>query len=110
MVIRGGENVYPREVEGFLFKHPKVAAVQVFGVPDARSGEELAAWIITKPGQSCTEDEIREFCKDQIAHYKAPRYIRFVDELPVTVTGKPQKFIMCEVMVRELGLTAASTA
>jgi fatty-acyl-CoA synthase len=110
MVIRGGENVYPREVEEFLFKHPKVAAVQVFGVPDARRGEELAAWIITKPGQSCTEDEIREFCKDQIAHYNAPRYICFVDELPVTVTGKPQKFIMREVMVRELGLTAASTA
>ncbi len=110
MVIRGGENVYPREVEEFLFKHPKVAAVQVFGVPDARRGEELAAWIITKPGQSCTEDEIREFCKDQIAHYKVPRYIRFVDDLPVTVTGKPQKFVMREAMMRELGLTSPATA
>jgi fatty-acyl-CoA synthase len=110
MVIRGGENVYPREVEEFLFRHPKVAAVQVFGVPDARYGEELAAWIITKPGQSCTEDEVREFCREQIAHYKVPRYIRFVDELPVTVTGKPQKFVMREAMVRELGLLAAPTS
>jgi fatty-acyl-CoA synthase len=110
MVIRGGENVYPREVEEFLFTHPKVAAVQVFGVPDARYGEELAAWIITKPGQSCTEDEIRAFCREQIAHYKVPRYIRFVEELPVTVTGKPQKFIMREAMVRELGLMPPATA
>jgi fatty-acyl-CoA synthase len=110
MVIRGGENVYPREVEEFLFRHPKVAAVQVFGVPDAKYGEELAAWIITKPGHSCTEDEIRDFCRDQIAHYKVPRYIRFVQELPVTVTGKPQKFIMRETMMRELGLKPAATA
>jgi fatty-acyl-CoA synthase len=110
MVIRGGENVYPREVEEFLFTHPLVAAVQVFGVPDARYGEELAAWIITKPGQSCTEDQIREFCREQIAHYKVPRYIRFVDELPVTVTGKPQKFVMREAMVRELGLVPPATA
>jgi fatty-acyl-CoA synthase len=110
MVIRGGENVYPREVEEFLFRHPKVAAVQVFGVPDSKYGEELAAWIIAKPGQSCTEDEIRAFCRDQIAHYKVPRYIRFVQELPVTVTGKPQKFLMREAMVRELGLKIAPTA
>ncbi len=110
MVIRGGENIYPREVEEFLFTHPKVAAVQVFGVPDVRRGEELAAWIITKPGQSCTEDEIREFCREQIAHYKVPRYIRFVDDLPVTVTGKPQKFVMREAMVRELGLVSMPTA
>ena len=110
MVIRGGENVYPREVEEFLFTHPKVAAVQVFGVPDVRYGEELAAWIITKPGQSCTEDEVREFCRDQIAHYKVPRYIRFVQELPVTVTGKPQKFVMREAMVHELGLASMPTA
>ena len=110
MVIRGGENIYPREIEEFLFRHPKVAAVQVFGVPDARYGEELAAWIILKPGQACTEDEIRDFCRDQIAHYKVPRYIRFVEELPVTVTGKAQKFVMREAMMRELGLTAAATA
>ncbi|WP_128000263.1 AMP-binding protein [Piscinibacter defluvii] len=110
MVIRGGENVYPREVEEFLFRHPKIAAVQVFGVPDARYGEELCAWIITRPDTACTEDEVRDFCRDQIAHYKVPRYIRFVDELPVTVTGKPQKFLMREAMVRELGLSAAATA
>jgi fatty-acyl-CoA synthase len=110
MVIRGGENVYPREVEEFLFTHPKVAAVQVFGVPDVRYGEELAAWIITKPGQACSEDEIREFCREQIAHYKVPRHIRFVQELPVTVTGKPQKFVMREAMVRELGLASMPKA
>jgi fatty-acyl-CoA synthase len=110
MVIRGGENVYPREVEEFLFRHPKVAAVQVFGVPDARYGEELCAWIITKPGQACTEDEIRTFCREQIAHYKMPRYIRFVEELPVTVTGKPQKFLMRDAMMRELGLALQASA
>ncbi|MGE5336374.1 MAG: AMP-binding protein [Gemmatimonadota bacterium] len=110
MVIRGGENVYPREVEEFLFRHPKVATVQVFGVPDERYGEELAAWIVTKPGVTCTEEEIRDFCRDQIAHYKVPRYVRFVQELPVTVTGKPQKFLMREAMVRELGLRAVDTA
>ncbi len=104
VVIRGGENIYPREVEEFLFRHPKVAAVQVFGVPDARYGEALCAWIITRPGMACTEDEIRAFCHDQIAHYKVPRHLRFVDDLPVTVTGKPQKFLMREAMVRELGL------
>jgi fatty-acyl-CoA synthase len=100
MLIRGGENVYPREVEEFLFRHPKVAAVQVFGVPDARYGEELCAWIITKPGQACTEDEIRAFCRDQIAHYKVPRYIRFVNEMPMTITGKVQKFVLRERFAR----------
>ena len=110
MVMRGGENIYPREVEEYLFRHPKVAAVQVFGIPDARYGEELCAWIITKSGASCTEDEIRAFCREQIAHYKVPRYIRFVEELPVTVTGKPQKFVMREAMMRELGLRLASAA
>jgi fatty-acyl-CoA synthase len=110
MVIRGGENVYPREVEEFLFRHPKVAAVQVFGVPDAFYGEELAAWIVTRPGHVCTEDEIRDFCRDQIARCKVPRYIRFVDELPVTATGKPQKFVMRAAMMRELGLKEVATA
>ena len=81
-----------------------------FGVPDARYGEELCAWIITKPGQACTEDEIRAFCRDQIAHYKQPRWIRFVDELPVTVTGKPQKFLMRDAMMRELGLSVQASA
>ncbi|MFN0182334.1 MAG: AMP-binding protein, partial [Aquabacterium sp.] len=110
MVIRGGENVYPREVEEYLFRHPKVAAVQVFGVPDPKYGEELAAWIILRPGQHASDDEIRGWCREQIAHYKVPRYIRFVAELPVTVTGKPQKFVMREAMVRELGLTQTPTA
>ena len=110
MVIRGGENIYPREVEEFLFRHPKVAVVQVFGVPDAHFGEELAAWIIVKAGHACTEDEIRDFCHGQIARYKVPRYIRFVTELPVTVSGKPQKFVMREAMMRELGLKTVATA
>lgn len=110
MVIRGGENLYPREIEEFLFRHPKVQAVQVFGVPDPKYGEELCAWIVLKPGQSATEDEIREFCRDQIAHYKIPRYVRFVDDMPMTVTGKVQKFVMRETMIRELGLEPAATA
>jgi len=110
MVIRGGENIYPREIEEFLFRYPKIAAVQVFGVPDERYGEELCAWIITRPGMACTEDEVREFCRDQIAHYKQPRYIRFVDELPVTVTGKVQKFVMRDAMMQELGLSLVENA
>lgn len=110
MVIRGGENLYPREIEEFLFRHPKVQAVQVFGVPDPKYGEELCAWIVLKPGQSATEDEIRGFCRDQIAHYKIPRYVRFVDDMPMTVTGKVQKFVMRETMIRELGLEPAATA
>lgn len=110
MVIRGGENIYPREIEEFLFRYPKIAAVQVFGVPDERYGEELCAWIITRPGTACTEDEVREFCRDQIAHYKQPRYIRFVDELPVTVTGKVQKFVMRDAMMQELGLSLVENA
>ncbi|KXU88688.1 AMP-binding protein [Paraburkholderia monticola] len=104
MLIRGGENVYPREIEEFLFRHPKVQTVQVFGVPDQKYGEEICAWIILKAGERATEDEIREFCRDQIAHYKIPRYIRFVDEMPMTVTGKVQKFAMRERMIEELRL------
>jgi len=110
MLIRGGENVYPREVEEFLFGHPKIAQVQVFGVPDARYGEEVAAWIVLKPGRSATKEEILSFCEDQIAHYKIPRHIRFVDELPMTVTGKAQKFIMRQKMIEELGLNEVKTA
>ncbi len=110
MLIRGGENIYPREIEEFLFRHPKVQSVQVFGVPDAKYGEEVCAWIVLKPGESATEDEIRAFCKEQIAHYKIPRYIRFVSEMPMTITGKVQKFVMRERMVEELGLTVAKTA
>jgi fatty-acyl-CoA synthase len=110
MLIRGGENVYPREVEEFLFRHPKVAQVQVFGVPDVRYGEEVCAWIVLKPGEHSSEEEIKAFCKDQIAHYKVPRYVRFVGELPMTVTGKAQKFVMRKKMVEELGLSEARTA
>jgi fatty-acyl-CoA synthase len=110
MVIRGGENVYPREVKEFLYRHPKVREVQVFGVPDARYGEELAAWIVLKPGESATEEEIRDFCQGQIAHYKIPRYVRFKDSLPLTVTGKAQKFIMRAEMSEELGLKEEKTA
>ncbi|MGL4576041.1 MAG: AMP-binding protein [Burkholderiaceae bacterium] len=110
MLIRGGENVYPREIEEFLFRHEKVAQVQVFGVPDARYGEEICAWIILKPGVAATEEEIKAFCKDQIAHYKVPRYVRFVNELPMTVTGKAQKFMMRKKMMEELGLMEQKTA
>jgi fatty-acyl-CoA synthase len=104
MLIRGGENVYPREVEEFLFRHPAVGQVQVFGVPDERYGEEVCAWIVLKPGAQATEDEIRAFCRDQIAHYKVPRHVRFVAEIPMTVTGKAQKFVMRRQMAEELGL------
>jgi fatty-acyl-CoA synthase len=110
MVIRGGENVYPREVEEFLFRHAKVEAVQVVGVPDVKYGEELCAWIKLKAGESATAEEIQAFCKGQIAHYKIPRYIKFVDAFPMTVTGKVQKFMMREHMVKELGLVEQKTA
>jgi len=110
MLIRGGENIYPCEIEEFLFRHPKVQAVQVFGVPDAKYGEEVCAWIVLKPGQHATEGEIRDFCRDQIAHYKVPRYIRFVEEMPMTVTGKVQKFVMRDTMIHDLGLSPAETA
>jgi len=105
MLIRGGENVYPREVEEFLYRNAKVGQVQVFGIPDEKYGEEICAWIVLKAGQTATEDEIRAFCRDQIAHYKIPRYVRFVAELPMTVTGKAQKFKMRETMMAELGLS-----
>jgi fatty-acyl-CoA synthase len=110
MLIRGGENVYPREIEEFLFRHPKVQSAQVFGVPDQKYGEEICAWIVLKPGNDCTEDDIREFCRNQIAHYKVPRYIRFVEEVPMTVTGKAQKFVMRERMIEELKLNETKTA
>jgi len=110
MVIRGGENVYPREIEEFLFRHPKIEAVQVVGVPDAKYGEELCAWVKLKPGAAATPEEIQDFCKGQIAHYKVPRYIKFVDAFPMTVTGKVQKFLMREQMSKELGLSEQRTA
>jgi len=110
MLIRGGENVYPAEIEDYLYRHPKVQTVQVFGVPDATYGEEVCAWIELKPGRSASEEEIRAFCRGQIAHYKIPRHIRFVTEMPMTVTGKAQKFKMREAMMRELGAREAVTA
>jgi fatty-acyl-CoA synthase len=110
MVIRGGENVYPREIEELLYRHPKVSEVQVFGVPDERYGEELCAWIVLHPGETATEEDIRAFCRGQIAHYKVPRHVRFKASLPMTVTGKPQKFVMRDAMIAELGLKAAATA
>jgi fatty-acyl-CoA synthase len=110
MVIRGGENIYPREIEEFLYRHKSIQDVQVFGVPDQRLGEELCAWIKLRVGETLIADDVRAFCKDQIAHYKVPRHIRFVDEFPMTVTGKMQKFIMREKMAEELGVTAATTA
>ena len=110
MVIRGGENIYPREVEEFLFHHPKVEDVQVVGVPDAKFGEELCAWIKLKAGEQANEEEIKAFCRDQIAHYKVPRYVRFVDAFPMTVTGKIQKYLIREQMIKELGLAIQRTA
>jgi len=108
MVIRGGENIYPREVEEFLYTHPKVADVQVVGVPDARYGEELCAWVRLREGETASEDEIREFCQGRLAHYKVPRYVRFVDQFPQTVTGKVRKVQMREESVRALGLEGVS--
>jgi fatty-acyl-CoA synthase len=110
MVIRGGENIYPREIEEFLYRHPKIQDVQVIGVPDRKYGEEVCAWVKLRAGATATEDEIRDFCKGQIAHYKIPRYIRFVDGFPMTVTGKVQKFAMREETMRALGLAAEKTA
>jgi fatty-acyl-CoA synthase len=102
MIIRGGENIYPREIEEFLFTHPKVAQVAVFGIPDEYYGEEIMAWIQLHAGATTTEDEIRDFCKDQIAHFKIPKHIWFVDEFPMTVTGKLQKFRMREIALEKL--------
>ena len=110
MVIRGGENIYPREIEEFLYRHDRIQDVQVFGVPDHKYGEELCAWIVLLDGDDIGEDDIREFCRGQIAHYKIPRYIRFVDNFPMTVTGKIQKFIMREQMTEELHLSIDETA
>jgi len=110
MVFRGGENLYPREFEEFLYRHPKILDVQVVGVPDQKYGEELCAWIIVREGEELTADEVRTFCNGQIAHHKVPRYIKFVDSFPMTVTGKIQKFQIREQMKRELGLDEAQTA
>lgn len=104
MIIRGGENIYPIEVENYLYRHPKILDVQIVGVPSEKYGEELAAWIIPKRGETLTEQEVREFCRNHIAHFKIPTYIRFVEEYPMTVTGKIQKFKIVEAMKEELNL------
>jgi fatty-acyl-CoA synthase len=108
MIIRGGENVYPREIEEFLYGHPAVEEVQVVGVPDEKYGEEVAAWVKLKEGVAATEEELRRFCRERIAHYKVPRYVKFVASFPMTVTGKIQKFKMREIMVEELSLGKAA--
>jgi fatty-acyl-CoA synthase len=110
MVIRGGENVYPREIEEFLYRHPAIQDVQVIGVPDRKFGEELCAWIVLKPGEQLSAEAVRAFCQGQIAHYKIPRHIKFVDGFPTTVTGKVQKFAMREAMIAELDLVLEKTA
>jgi fatty-acyl-CoA synthase len=109
MIIRGGENVYPREIEEFLYTHPQIQDVQVVGLPDEKYGEEIMAWVKLKPGTTTTSEEVRDFCRGRIAHYKIPRYIKFVDAFPMTVTGKIQKFIMRNQSIQELGLEAAAS-
>jgi len=110
MVIRGGENIYPREIEEFLYRHPAILDVQVIGVPDKKYGEELCALIILRSGETLDEQGVRDFCQGQIAHYKVPRYARFVAEFPMTVTGKVQKFRMREMMKEVLRLDEEKTA
>ena len=108
MIIRGGENIYPREIEEFLYSHPDIADVQVIGVPDERYGEQLMAWVIPRGDTDLTEDSVREFCRGQIAHFKVPRYVKFVEAFPMTITGKVQKYRMRELTVQELGLGDAA--
>ena len=110
MVIRGGENIYPREIEEFLFKHPRIQDVQVFGVADTRFGEELCAWVRVKSGETLTAEEVRAFCEGQIAHYKIPRYVEFVAEFPMTISGKAQKYLMRRAVEEKLGLKPEVTA
>jgi fatty-acyl-CoA synthase len=102
MLIRGGENIFPREIEDFLYTHPAIEQVEVIGAPDEKYGEEVCAWIKLHEGKSVTAEEIREFCRGKVAHFKIPRYIQFVDEYPMTITGKVQKFVMREIMAKEL--------
>jgi fatty-acyl-CoA synthase len=104
MVIRGGENIYPREIEEFLYTHPDIEDVQVIGVPDPKYGEELVAWIKPRSGAELTDEAVREYCRGTIAHFKVPRYVKFVDEFPMTVTGKVRKVEMREQSIAELGL------
>lgn len=108
MIIRGGENIYPREIEEFLYTHPSIADAQVIGVPDAKYGEEICAWIKLRDGHTLTEEEVKEFCREKIARYKLPKYIKFVNAFPTTVTGKVRKVEMREISIRELGLEAVA--
>ena len=108
MIIRGGENIYPREIEEYLYRHPDVVEVQVIGVPDARYGEEIMAWVQLRDSATLDADNIKEFCRGQIAHYKVPRYVKFTDEFPMTITGKIQKYLMREQSIEELGLGEAA--
>jgi fatty-acyl-CoA synthase len=108
MIIRGGENIYPREIEEFLYTHPAIQDVQVIGVPDQKYGEEVMAWVVLRPGEQSVEEDIREYCRGKIAHYKVPRYVKFTDGFPMTVTGKVQKYKMREMAVEELGLIKAA--
>ena len=108
MLIRGGENVYPAEVEEFLGTHPAIAQAQVFGIPDPKMGEEVAAWVILRPGAQLGAEELRDWCRGKIAHFKIPRHVRFVAEMPLTATGKPQKFRMQEAMMAELGIRSGA--
>jgi fatty-acyl-CoA synthase len=110
MIIRGGENIYPREIEEFLYTHPAIADVQVIGIPDERYGEEVCAWVLLKESAKLEEEELKEFCRGQIARFKIPRYVRFVDTFPMTVTGKVQKFMMRELEIEERGLVEARSA
>jgi fatty-acyl-CoA synthase len=103
MILRGGENIYPREIEEFLYTHPDIAQAQVFGIPDDRLGEIVCAWIVPRAGSGITPDDVQEYCKGKIAHFKVPAHVRLKSDLPMTVTGKPQKFVMRDAMLAELG-------
>ena len=110
MLIRGGENIFPREIEEYLYQHPKIEQAEVIGVPDPKYGEQVCAWIKLREGETATAEEIKAFCRDKIAHFKIPHYIKFVDAFPLTVTGKVQKFIMREQMADELAGDQRKTA
>ena len=108
LIIRGGENIYPREIEERLYQHPAIEDVQIVGIPDRKYGEEVLAWIKLRPGSSVTEQDLRDFCRASLAHYKTPRHIKFVDSFPTTVTGKIQKYKIRELAIQELGLEDAA--
>jgi fatty-acyl-CoA synthase len=107
MIIRGGENIYPREIEEFLYTHPKISDTQVYGVPDRKYGEQVMAAIVLKKGVEMSEQEVKDFCRDKIAHYKIPHYVKFVESYPMTASGKIQKFKLREMAIRELQLEDA---